>query len=86
VCAAVARVLVVPVAAVRITFIVLTFFHLLGLILYVGLWLVIPARPGEESLLERLLQWALGSVRSFRGGNGRPPENGTHRSSVEEPS
>jgi phage shock protein PspC (stress-responsive transcriptional regulator) len=64
VCAAVANALAVPVAAVRLAFIVLTFFHLLGPLLYVGLWLIIPPRPGADSLLEELLDWLLGWLRS----------------------
>ncbi len=59
VCAAVAHVLAVPVAGVRLAFVVLTFFHLLGPLVYVALWLVIPRVPGGESHVERLLRWAL---------------------------
>ena len=69
VCAALAQVFAVPLAAVRLAFVVLTFFHLLGPLVYVSLWLVIPRRPGGESLLETLLRQALhlaGSLRTSR--------------------
>src|SRR5262245_24580873 len=59
VCAALAHSLAVPTAAVRLLFVVFTFFHLLGPFLYGSLWLVIPWRAGDESLLERLLKRAL---------------------------
>ncbi len=50
---AVARALAVPVGAVRVGFLVLAFFHLLGPILYGALWLVVPFRAGEDSPLTR---------------------------------
>ena len=53
--AALAHALALPVGAVRIGFIVLAFVHLIGLFVYGGLWLAIPFRPGEGSLLERVL-------------------------------
>jgi phage shock protein PspC (stress-responsive transcriptional regulator) len=56
VCAALAHVLAVPVVLVRLIFVILTFFHLLGVLLYLALWIVIPRRPGEDSLVERVLQ------------------------------
>jgi phage shock protein PspC (stress-responsive transcriptional regulator) len=59
VCAALAHAFAVPVAPVRIAFVVLVFFHMAGLFLYGVLWLAIPRRPGEESLLERMLHLAL---------------------------
>ena len=59
VCAALAHALAVPVAAVRLAFVVLTFFHLLGPLLYGMLWLIIPGQPGGESQLEILLRKAL---------------------------
>ena len=75
---AVARALAVPVGTVRIGFIILTFFHLLGPLLYGALWVIVPYMPGEESLLERGLAWAkevasqLGGRHSAdgRGGSG----------------
>ena len=63
-----------PVAIVRLVFIVLTFFHLLGPLLYAGLWLVIPRQPGTESILEKALQQALDWVAALGGRAGNPPE------------
>jgi phage shock protein PspC (stress-responsive transcriptional regulator) len=67
VCAALAHALVIPLAAVRLAFVVLTFLHLLGPLLYLALWLIIPARPGEEPLLEIGLRRALNAARGLRG-------------------
>ena len=73
VCAAVAHALTVPVAVVRLTFVVLTFFHLLGPLLYGGLWLILPPRPGSQSPLEAALRWGLDQVAKLSGRNrGRP--------------
>ena len=67
VAAAVARPLALPLPLVRLGFLVLTFLHGLGPVLYTTLWLVIPFAPGEPSLLE----WALERVKAlaahFRG-------------------
>jgi hypothetical protein len=65
--------LAVPVAAVRLVFVVLSFVHLLGPLLYGGLWLIIPRRPGEESLLERLLKRALDLAGILGGRRNEPP-------------
>ena len=75
VCAALARTFAVPVAAVRIAFVVLSFFHFAGPLLYGALWLAIPRRPGEESLLERGLHLGLdlASRLSGRPGGSGPP-------------
>jgi len=73
VCAALACALAVPVAAVRLAFVVLSFFHLLGLFLYGGLWLIIPKRPGEPSLLERALWRALDLAATLSGRHNQPP-------------
>src|SRR6266404_3786682 len=67
VCAALSHVLAVPVAAVRLGFVVLTFFHLIGPMLYVALWLIIPKHPGDDSLLEEMLQQALALIRRLGG-------------------
>jgi len=75
VCAALGNTLAVPVALVRLVFIVLTFFHLLGLILYAGLWVLIPSSPGAESILERFLRHALDWVSSLAGRNGNRSES-----------
>jgi phage shock protein PspC (stress-responsive transcriptional regulator) len=70
VCAAVGHALAFPVAGVRLVFVVLTLFHLLGPILYGILWLVIPPRPGDDTVLEILLQRALAVIRAFSGSGG----------------
>jgi phage shock protein PspC (stress-responsive transcriptional regulator) len=84
ICAAVANALAVPVAGVRIAFVLLTFVHLLGPLLYGLLWLVIPAHPGEDTLLESLLQRALAIVRAFTGPRGGPPDSGPRDYTVRE--
>jgi phage shock protein PspC (stress-responsive transcriptional regulator) len=56
VAAAVAQALAVPVAAARFGFIVLTAFHLVGVVAYLALWLIVPFRPGEEPPFARGLQ------------------------------
>jgi phage shock protein PspC (stress-responsive transcriptional regulator) len=63
VAAALAHSLAVPVAAVRLVFVVLTFLHFMGPLLYGALWLVIPKRPGVESVLEKGLRWALDQIK-----------------------
>ena len=75
VCAALAHALAVPLAAVRLSFVVLTLFHLLGPIIYGLLWLIIPPRPGEDTVLESVLQRLLAIVRAFTGAGprGGPP-------------
>jgi phage shock protein PspC (stress-responsive transcriptional regulator) len=71
VAAAIARPLAVPVGAVRLAFVLLTFVHLLGPLLYGALWLVIPRAPGEESLLDRGLARVRDAVAQLLGV--RPP-------------
>ncbi len=73
VCAALSAALAIPVAAVRLAFVVLSFFHLLGPLLYGALWLIIPKRPGEDSLLERGLLHALTVAATLGGRHNRPP-------------
>jgi len=83
VCAALAHAMAVPTAAVRLAFVVLSFVHLLGPLLYGGLWLIIPKRPGQESLLERGLKWALdlaGMLGGRRNGPPAPPSVWEHPS------
>ena len=57
VASAIAAGLGLPVAAVRVSFIVLTFVHFLGLLLYIALWIVIPNGPGDDAPLDRALMW-----------------------------
>ena len=73
VCAALAHALAVPVAGVRLAFAALTFVHLLGPLIYGLLWLVIPPRPGADTVLESVLQQLLAIVRAFSGPRGGPP-------------
>ena len=73
VCAALAHALAVPPAMVRLGFVVLTFFHFLGPLLYLALWLVIPERPGGDSQLEVALEWALDTAAKVSGRERRRP-------------
>jgi phage shock protein PspC (stress-responsive transcriptional regulator) len=73
VCTALAHALAVPTAAVRLAFVVLTFFHLLGPLVYLGLWLVIPRHPGGESQLERLFRLGQGLAATLSGRRNGPP-------------
>jgi phage shock protein PspC (stress-responsive transcriptional regulator) len=58
VASAVARALALPVGAVRLGFIVLTFVHLLGPLVYGALWLLIPFTSGGDAPFTRALAWA----------------------------
>jgi len=73
VCAALAHALAVPTAAMRLAFVVLTFFHLLGPLLYMGLWLIIPRQSGAESEIERILRWSLSLAATLSGRRNGPP-------------
>jgi phage shock protein PspC (stress-responsive transcriptional regulator) len=78
VCAGLAHAFSVPVAAVRLAFVVFTVFLHFGLLAYLTLWLVLPARPGEDSILEAALRWVLTTINRAqpRGDNSsltRPP-------------
>jgi len=84
VASAIGHALAVPIAAVRLVFIVLTFVTHLGPVLYGALWLLIPYAPGERSRLERWLESALewlGRWRSEPQGPTAPrtPPNGPDR-------
>jgi phage shock protein PspC (stress-responsive transcriptional regulator) len=70
VAAAIAHGTNVPVAVVRVVFLLALFFHLLAP-LYVALWLVLPFNPGDESPLERGLEKARDLVRQLRTGSMR---------------
>src|SRR5262249_5832155 len=59
VAAAIAQALAIPVAAARFGFIVLSVFHLVGVVAYAALWLLVPFRVGEEPPFAR----AVGVVR-----------------------
>lgn len=76
VCAALARALALPVSAVRVAFVLLVFVRFSGVFVYLLLWLAIPPRPGEVSLLERLLRWGLDQAAKLSGrsiGSSGPP-------------
>jgi phage shock protein PspC (stress-responsive transcriptional regulator) len=66
VAAAVSRGLGLPLTPVRVAFVVLTFFHLIGALVYGALWAILPFRRNEESPLERGLGLAKDGVRRFR--------------------
>jgi phage shock protein PspC (stress-responsive transcriptional regulator) len=67
VASAVAHALALPVGAVRLGFVVLTFLHLAGPLLYgIGV-LAIPAHAGGPSLAERGLAEATATLRRWRG-------------------
>jgi phage shock protein PspC (stress-responsive transcriptional regulator) len=70
VAAAVARALAVPVGTVRLGFILLSFFHLLGPVLYGALWLIVPFAPGGESPLAVALARAREIAGALRGAGG----------------
>jgi phage shock protein PspC (stress-responsive transcriptional regulator) len=77
VCAALGHALAVPVGGVRLAFIALSFVHLLGPFLYAGLFLVIPHRPGGESLLEQMMRWGMSAASKLSGrddGRPQPPD------------
>jgi phage shock protein PspC (stress-responsive transcriptional regulator) len=79
VAAAVALGLGISVAAARVAFIVLAFFHLVGPVLYGALWLIIPFAPGEPSLLERGVRRAQALLgRLLGGGDERAVRGGPH--------
>lgn len=73
VAAAVAHATALPVGAVRIGFVLATVFHLLGAVLYAAGWLLIPARRGEPSVLEHVLDETAGALRRWRRGGPTPP-------------
>ena len=70
VCAALAHAFSVPVTAVRVGFVVVTLVlpvHILGPLIYAALFVVIPHRPGGESLLESWLRRGLALAARFSG-------------------
>lgn len=67
VAAAVAHATAAPVGAVRLGFVVLTFFHLAGPILYGLGWLLIPRTAGAPSTVEGFLDEGVATLRRWRG-------------------
>ena len=55
---AVAQAFAIPVAAARFGFLVLTPFHLLGVVTYGALWLLVPFRLGDDPPFARILRVA----------------------------
>jgi phage shock protein PspC (stress-responsive transcriptional regulator) len=66
VCACLAHAFSVPVAAVRLGFVVFTLFFHLAPFLYLTMWLVLPEKAGGDSLLEQVLRWALDLIGGSR--------------------
>ena len=62
VASALAHALSLPVGAVRLGFVLLSFVHLIGILAYGALWAIVPPRVGEASALEewfgRAARWA----------------------------
>jgi phage shock protein PspC (stress-responsive transcriptional regulator) len=81
VAAAVAHAFAIPVAAARLGFLVLSAFHLAGVIAYLALWLVVPFRPGEEPPFTRVLTLARKVADEVRAafGRHRPPPRDPQR-------
>jgi phage shock protein PspC (stress-responsive transcriptional regulator) len=72
VAAAVAHGLAVPTSVVRLAFLVLSFIHFVGPLAYAALWMVIPPRVGEASVLERTLETVRALVEALLGSPPRP--------------
>jgi len=76
VCAALGHALSLPVAGVRLGFVVATLLlpaHLFVPALYGALFLIIPHHPGGDSLLEQWLRWGLAVASRFSGRPNEPP-------------
>jgi phage shock protein PspC (stress-responsive transcriptional regulator) len=67
VASAVAQALAVPVGVARLGFVLLTFIHFLGPLVYGALWLLIPYRPDDPTVLEQGLDRAQEEVARWRG-------------------
>ena len=76
VAAAVAKAFAVPVVPVRVAFVALSLVQLVGVLAYLGLWLVIPKRAGEASLLETGLSRALEAAQRLSGRPSPTPDSG----------
>jgi phage shock protein PspC (stress-responsive transcriptional regulator) len=66
VASALARALVVPIGAVRLGFVVFSFVHLIGPVLYAALWLLIPFAPGGDAPLGRVFALARDALDMLR--------------------
>jgi phage shock protein C len=76
VAAAVAHAVALPLTVVRVGFVVATFVHFLGPIVYGALWLLIPFRPGEPSPIARLIDAIRDLVAGFGGPRRTAPPTG----------
>ena len=76
VAAAVAHGMAFPIGAVRLAFLVLTFVHLVGVVLYLALWAIIPFAPGSESLLAQGIRQARALLRGLFGAPPADPDRG----------
>jgi phage shock protein PspC (stress-responsive transcriptional regulator) len=77
VAAGLARVLAVPVTPVRVAFIVLTLFHLAGVIAYIALWLIMPLNAHDLPPYARVLEWGRNTWDRLFGSTGRPSPPGS---------
>ena len=73
VAAAISHATGLPLGAVRIGFVVGTFFHLLGPVLYGLGWLLSPGHSDEPSVVERTLDDGASTLRRWRRGEPTPP-------------
>ena len=73
VASAVAHALALPVGAVRLAFVLLTLVHLVGAVAYGALWLIVPPRLGEPSVLQDALARAAEWARRLAGDGSSPP-------------
>jgi phage shock protein PspC (stress-responsive transcriptional regulator) len=75
VCAALAHALALPLTGLRVGFVIATLLlpvHVFVPLLYGALWLMIPKRPGADSLLEQWLRWGLAIASRMSGRPGGP--------------
>ena len=77
VASAVAHALSLPVGLVRLAFVIAAFVHLVGVVVYLALWAVIPSATGEPSALEtglvRVQGWARGLAGHRHGRDASSP-------------
>jgi len=73
VASAVAHALSLPVGAVRLGFVLFALVHCVGAVAYGALWLIVPPRLGEPSVLQDLLARGAEWARWLAGGGSSPP-------------
>jgi phage shock protein PspC (stress-responsive transcriptional regulator) len=83
VASAVAHSLSLPVGAVRLGFALLSLVHLIGAMAYAALWLIVPPKAGEPSLLETTLARATERARWLAAGKAAPPSDATRAKASE---